>query len=101
MPWGRARHEGRTTDVEAAKKLLDDGRLGGSARRRHPGEGRRSRGARPVLRCRTTPCARPSAAEFADQMKELGIEVNIKGAKLGRPLSLTSSPRPGRVGLGV
>ncbi len=61
-------------------------------RRRHSFERRRSCGVRCITR-RTTLFVRALAAEFADQMKELGIEVTPRG-QAGTTSIPTSLPRP-------
>ena len=77
MPWSSADMK-CTTDVEKAKKLLDDGGWAAGA------DGIREKGgtraALDLYYSAGDSVRQAIAAEFANQMKELGIEVNIKGA---------------------
>ena len=77
MPWSSTDMK-CTTDVEKAKKLLDDGGWAAGA------DGIREKdGTRATLDLNYSAgdtVRQAIAAEFANQMKELGIEVNIKGA---------------------
>lgn len=77
MPWSSTDMK-CTTDVEKAKKLLDDGGWAAGA------DGIREKGgtraALDLYYSAGDSVRQAIAAEFANQMKELGIEVNIKGA---------------------
>ena len=77
MPWSSPDMK-CATDVEKAKKLLDDGGwAAGSDGVREKGG---TRASLELYYSAGDSVRQAIAAEFANQMKELGIEVNIKGA---------------------
>ena len=77
MPWSSADMK-CTTDVEKAKKLLDDGGWAAGADGIREKDG--TRATLDLYYSAGDSVRQAIAAEFANQMKELGIEVNIKGA---------------------
>ena len=77
MPWSSTDMK-CTTDVEKAKKLLDDGGWAAGADGIREKDG--TRATLDLYYSAGDSVRQAIAAEFANQMKELGIEVNIKGA---------------------
>jgi peptide/nickel transport system substrate-binding protein len=77
MPWASSDME-VTTDVAKAEKLLDEaGWLVGADGIREKGE---IRAAFELIYASNDPVRQALSADFADQMKQIGIEVSIKGA---------------------
>ena len=77
MPWSSTDMK-CTTDVEKVKKLLDDGGWAAGADGIREKDG--TRATLDLYYSAGDSVRQAIAAEFANQMKELGIEVNIKGA---------------------